>query len=219
MIMPMGDWEDLQKEVARLLKDEDRKDVEFRLNLVLSELGDVAKYVTHDPRLNPSARLHGGSEDEVLAYGQLFAMLFGCAKLRGIDLRSAIEKGMENWRQADWRRVKKQVYKGALKGLSGCPGYAEGEAFVDRYGRRLEKLDGHILVTHYGKPEISVYMDKMIGVVTDEGGVTCHMANIARERNKPCVVGTSDATKMIKNGQRIRIDAGPERDSGRVYLL
>jgi pyruvate,water dikinase len=43
--------------------------------------------------------------------------------------------------------------------------------------------------------------------VTDEGGVTCHAAIVAREMRKPCVIGTKSATKILKDGELVEVDA------------
>ncbi len=44
-------------------------------------------------------------------------------------------------------------------------------------------------------------------IVTDEGGIICHAAIVSRELNLPCVIGTKTATKVIKNGDVIEVDA------------
>jgi pyruvate,water dikinase len=43
--------------------------------------------------------------------------------------------------------------------------------------------------------------------VTDEGGVTCHAAIVAREMKKPCIIGTKIATKVLKDGDLVEVDA------------
>jgi len=43
--------------------------------------------------------------------------------------------------------------------------------------------------------------------VTDEGGITSHAAIIAREMDKPCVIGTRNATKILKDGDLVQVDA------------
>ena len=58
-------------------------------------------------------------------------------------------------------------------------------------------------------------MRKAIAIVTDEGGITCHAAIISRELKKPCLVGTEIATKMIKDGDLIEVNA----DKGLVKLI
>lgn len=54
-------------------------------------------------------------------------------------------------------------------------------------------------------------MRKCVAFVTDEGGVTCHTAIIARELGVPCVVGTGNATEILKNGNRVEVDANKGR--------
>jgi phosphoenolpyruvate synthase/pyruvate phosphate dikinase len=42
---------------------------------------------------------------------------------------------------------------------------------------------------------------------TDEGGITCHAAIVARELNKPCIIGTKIATQVLKDGMLVEVDA------------
>ncbi len=55
--------------------------------------------------------------------------------------------------------------------------------------------------------EYTPYLKKAKALVTDQGGVTCHAAIIAREYNKPCVIGTKIATKVFKDGEMVEVDA------------
>jgi pyruvate,water dikinase len=50
-------------------------------------------------------------------------------------------------------------------------------------------------------------MQKAAGFITDEGGMTCHAAIVARELQIPCIVGTQFATKVLKDGDRVEIDS------------
>lgn len=50
-------------------------------------------------------------------------------------------------------------------------------------------------------------MEKAAAFVTDEGGILCHAAIIAREMNKPCVIGTEKATKFFSDGDLVEVDA------------
>lgn len=52
-------------------------------------------------------------------------------------------------------------------------------------------------------------------IVTDEGGVTCHAAILARERRIPCVVGTAHATRALNDGTEVEVDA----EKGTVRVL
>jgi len=58
-------------------------------------------------------------------------------------------------------------------------------------------------------------MKKAAAFVTDEGGITCHAAIVARELKKPCIIGTKIATQALKDGDEVEVDA----DKGAVKLL
>ena len=57
-------------------------------------------------------------------------------------------------------------------------------------------------------PKFTVLFDKINGIITDEGGITCHAAIVSRELKIPCIVGTKNATKIIKDGDMIEIKEG-----------
>jgi pyruvate,water dikinase len=66
---------------------------------------------------------------------------------------------------------------------------------------------GDILVIPMTRPEFTSIMEKASAIVTDEGGITCHAAIMAREMRKPCIIGTKIATKVFKDGDLIEVDA------------
>lgn len=68
-------------------------------------------------------------------------------------------------------------------------------------------VSGNILVTSMTTPEFLPAMNLASAFVTDEGGITCHAAIVARELKKPCVIGTKIATKVFKDGDLIEVDA------------
>jgi len=45
-------------------------------------------------------------------------------------------------------------------------------------------------------------------IITDEGGITCHAAIVSRELGIPCIIGTKIATKVLKDGDIVEVDAG-----------
>ena len=67
--------------------------------------------------------------------------------------------------------------------------------------------DGDILVATMTSPEYVPAMKKAAAVITDEGGLTCHAAIVARELKTPCIIGTGNATKILKDGDLIEVDA------------
>ena len=56
-------------------------------------------------------------------------------------------------------------------------------------------------------PQIVPFLKNISAIVTDEGGLTCHAAIVARELKIPCVIGTKIATKVLKDGQLVEVDA------------
>ena len=65
---------------------------------------------------------------------------------------------------------------------------------------------GTILVTSMTRPEFMPLMRRAKAVITDEGGITCHAAIVSRELGIPCIIGTKNATQMLKNGDKIELD-------------
>jgi phosphohistidine swiveling domain-containing protein len=96
---------------------------------------------------------------------------------------------------------------GEIKGLAASPGVIEGPA---RHVSSLEEFnqvkEGEILVCRMTNPAWVVLFTKIVGLVTDAGGVTSHPAVVSREFSIPAVVGTSNATERIKTGDRIRVN-------------
>lgn len=64
-------------------------------------------------------------------------------------------------------------------------------------------------------PDYFPAMRKVAAFVTDEGGITCHVAIVAREFGKPCIIGTKVATQVLHTGDMVEVDA----DSGVVRVL
>ncbi len=96
---------------------------------------------------------------------------------------------------------------GEVRGLAASPGVVEGKA---RNVASLEQFDqvheGEILVCRMTNPAWVVLFTKIVGLVTDAGGVTSHPAVVSREFGIPAVVGTSNATERIKTGDRVRVN-------------
>ena len=93
------------------------------------------------------------------------------------------------------------------RGLGASPGLVSGTVKIVSNLDELDKiLDGDILVTTMTTPDMVPAMKRAHGIVTDEGGVTCHAAIISRELGIPCVSGTGDATTVLKENSKVTID-------------
>lgn len=93
------------------------------------------------------------------------------------------------------------------RGLGASPGIISGTVKIIKELDELDKIqDGDILVTTMTTPDMVPAMKRANGIVTDEGGVTCHAAIISRELGIPCVSGTGEATTTLKENTKVTID-------------
>ena len=94
-----------------------------------------------------------------------------------------------------------------VRGLAASTGRATGAVRVlasPDEGDRLEP--GEILVAHVTSPDWVPAMRRAAALVTDGGGMTCHAAIVSRELGVPCVVGTRDATTVLRDGEVVTVD-------------
>ncbi len=104
--------------------------------------------------------------------------------------------------------VKQQASQKQVKGQAACLGKATGRARIIKNIREFGKIKrGDVLITPMTTPDYVPVMKKVAAIVTDEGGVTCHAAIVSREFNIPCIVGTSNATKVFCDGDLVEVDA------------
>ncbi|MBS3138468.1 hypothetical protein J4207_02055 [Candidatus Woesearchaeota archaeon] len=98
---------------------------------------------------------------------------------------------------------------GILKGTMASQGSCKGRVCVVRDETDFLKVKtGDVLVTPMTDPRFVPLLKKVVGIITDFGGVTCHAAIIARELGIPCVVGTGSATKVLKDGDVVEMKEG-----------
>ena len=94
-----------------------------------------------------------------------------------------------------------------VRGLGASPGMASGKVKIVMDIDELDKIkDGDIMVTTMTTPDMVPAMRRASGIVTDEGGVTCHASIISRELGIPCVVGTGDATSTLEENTGVTLD-------------
>jgi pyruvate,water dikinase len=94
---------------------------------------------------------------------------------------------------------------GALVGLPVSAGTIEGRARVILDMAEADLEPGDILVTAYTDPSFTPLFVAITGLVTEVGGLMTHGSVIAREYGLPAVVGVEHATRLIRDGQRIRV--------------
>lgn len=95
-----------------------------------------------------------------------------------------------------------------LKGMVACRGMARGVVRIILDISDMIKLQsGNILVTNMTTPDLMPAIERAGGIVTDEGGILCHAAVVSRELGTPCITGTQIATKVLKDGDLVEVDA------------
>ena len=112
--------------------------------------------------------------------------------------------------------VKTETGEGKIlvKGQGASPGMATGRVVVIRDVKDTGSVKaGDILVTKMTNPDMVPAMQKVAAIVTDEGGMTCHAAIVSRELGTPAVVGTRNATSLLKPGQLVTVDG----EKGFIY--
>lgn len=95
-----------------------------------------------------------------------------------------------------------------VKGIVIYPGIVRGKVtIINSIKDRNKFKKGDILVSHDGSAELTTFLQQASAIITDEGGMICHSAIIAREMETPCIVGTKIATKVLKDGDKVEVDA------------
>jgi phosphohistidine swiveling domain-containing protein len=119
------------------------------------------------------------------------------------------QKLLKKFLKAKKRRVKKRIEnKKEITGIIASVGRISGRAVIIKGVDDIKKIsEGDILVTEMTAPGLTTVLTKISAIVTDKGGRLSHAAILAREMKVPCLVGTQIATKSLRNGDLIEVDA------------
>lgn len=189
-------------------------------------------YVLLDPIINEAARRIGVQTDEAKfilpreigsalkkpkAYGKI-------ARQRRKYCIVIIRRGRSHFFQQEQasRLVKKYcaseeiISAKVLNGQVAYPGKVKGIAKIVLTAKDMSKINaGEVLVSSSTNPDLLPAMKKAAAFVTDMGGIISHAAIVSRELRTPCIVGTKFATKVIKDGDMVEVDA----EKGIVNIL
>lgn len=111
----------------------------------------------------------------------------------------------------------KKAGKVLTQGLSIGSAIGKGVVRVVKDVHALKDFkDGDILITRMTDPDWVPVMKRASAIVTDSGGRTCHAAIVARELGTPAIVGARNATKVLKEGQKVTVSCA-EGETGHVY--
>lgn len=178
----------------------------YKMNFIVQEFAKRMKLSIKEARFIPP--------DEV----QL-ALLEGKLQRKEIKERIKfcvfyVEKGFEKvyigkQAQAIAKKAEQKVGDvSELQGQTGCIGKATGTVRIIIRPKDMSKMKkGDILVSIATDPDIVTAMKVAGAIVTEQGGVTSHAAIVSRELNIPCVIGTKIATKVLKDGDMVEVDA------------
>ena len=158
------------------------------------------------PILNELAEMYGLNFKELKDY-TLQDLLCGKPKKYPSDISCACYRG--NLAFFDKPILSREkIFDETIKGVVAFAGKAQGIVKVVKRVEDLQKVkEGDILVAPMTFPSFIIAMKYAAAFVTDEGGITCHAAIVAREMKKPCVIGTKIATKVLKDGDLVEVDA------------
>lgn len=101
-----------------------------------------------------------------------------------------------------------------LTGIPASPGIGTGTVKILKSPKEVGRVQkGDVLVAPMTSPDYVPAMKKANAIITDQGGQTSHAAIVSRELGIPCVVGTKDATKKLKEGQIVSVNG----ESGQIF--
>jgi phosphohistidine swiveling domain-containing protein len=120
-----------------------------------------------------------------------------------------------------YKKIKKPVLTDVateeVSGSSVYKGKVRGRVVIVHDGNvgKVKFRSGAVLVTDNTDVRYISYMNKSAAIVTDRGGLLSHAAIVARELKKPCIIGTKIATKVLKDGDLVEVDA----EKGTVTII
>lgn len=112
--------------------------------------------------------------------------------------------------------IKEDIQKDNLSGQTAFPGVVEGKArIITKRGDISEFKQGEIVVASTTTPDYLPAMKKSVAIISEHGGMICHAAITSRELKIPCIVGVKNITKIVDNGDLLKVDA----DNGTIKII
>lgn len=108
----------------------------------------------------------------------------------------------------EYLRVMREVSASRLSGQVAYKGKVKGKAFVALNEKQFKAIpQDAILICSMTRYTVVPYLKRVKAIVTDQGGITCHAAIMARELKVPALIGTKNATDVFKTGDTVEMDA------------
>lgn len=146
--------------------------------------------------------LHNGINEKILSDRRKFSLCI-CSK-DGYEIITG-KKSKDIYK---FFNRKKLPTTNELSGMVASKGKAIGRVKIILKIHDMINFDiGDILVSSMTRPEMTLIIKQASAIITDEGGITSHAAIVARELGIPCIIGTKNATKILKDGDLVEVDA------------
>jgi len=151
--------------------------------------------------------------------------VIGCVEGREVDKNKITERQESNvlivcnnqlgcFSGEDFEKIeetglfKLNAFEEEIKGQCAYSGKVKGKVKIVVNNHDIKKVNpGDIIVTIMTTPNLIPAMEKAAAFITDEGGILCHAAIVSREMRKPCIIGTKNATKVLKDNDFVEVDA------------
>lgn len=157
---------------------------------------------------------------QFLTYNEIIEKRFESAKLREQEAKKGftfIYENLDGKENVSYVMNPKEIInsiehineEAVIKGKVAYSGIAKGKVrlVLTDDPEKAVFFDGEILVAIHTNPNILPLLKKAAAIITDEGGIASHAAILSRELKKPCVIGTKIATKLLKDGDYVEVDA------------
>jgi phosphohistidine swiveling domain-containing protein len=192
------DFFDLRKQNDKVLFFAENELLNIITEKVPDHLKEYSYYFTFDEVVNGRFP----SMSEILSRMEMYIMFKG---------RLFTGVGLEQFCQQHNIRIledKEGLDKKEVKGMVASLGKVVGKVKLIFSINDLDKVkDGDVIVSPMTTPNFLPAIKKASAIVTDEGGVTCHASIVAREFEKPCVIGTNNASKIFSDNDLVEVDA------------
>ncbi|MFH1246945.1 MAG: PEP-utilizing enzyme [Candidatus Micrarchaeota archaeon] len=221
--------EDIEKIKTTLKPSEEHKQVQIPtpLQKLFTEVKELVYFRTHRtdifyellylsrPILQRVAKRYGLTFADLCNYS-IQSLLNGKPQKYASEINAICYKGNLIISNDKILPLEKNLKINEVKGNIAQKGVVNGIVKIVKTVADLEKVQkGDVLVTQMTFPSFIAAMHRASAFVTDEGGITCHAAIVARELKKPCIIGTKNATTMLKDGDFVEVNA----DKGTVKKL
>jgi phosphohistidine swiveling domain-containing protein len=207
--------------IGAFVKDDVSELLDLRKKLMQNLFKDVAKRLKCKPadleylQINEIKQFLSDNENpkSLIRQRRKISILFYPQKKLQVFEGAIAEKFLKKSKLKEKAAKKVKV----LQGQTASLGKAMGKAIIAlTSAEAVTKVKkGDILVAPYTAVEYLPAIKKAIAIITETGGITSHAAIVSREMKIPCIIAVKDATRLIKNGQKIEVNA----DKNKIKLL